>query len=301
MSLKPSSHSFAVLEALFVTFLWSSSWVLIKLGLRDMPSLTFAGLRYFGAFLVLLPFACRSPYRNALRRLTRRDWLELAVLGIVYYAATQGAQFASLALIPAVTVSLLLNFTTALVVLLGILFLHEYPSRWQWGGLGLFLAGLAIYFIPATLATDQWVGLGIAGFGLVANAVSSILGRRVNQALAIGPLLVTTVSMGVGSLGLLAAGVQVQGMPVLSPGNWLLIAWLAVINTAVAFTLWNHSLQVLSAMESSIINGTMLFQIAILAWVFIGERISPQQGIGMVVAAAGVLVVQICSRARGER
>ena len=35
----------AVLQALFVTFLWSTSWVFIKFGLVDIPALTFAGLR----------------------------------------------------------------------------------------------------------------------------------------------------------------------------------------------------------------------------------------------------------------
>jgi len=37
----------AILQALIVTFLWSTSWVLIKIGLEDIPAVTFAGLRYF--------------------------------------------------------------------------------------------------------------------------------------------------------------------------------------------------------------------------------------------------------------
>ena len=53
-------HLTAVFQALFVTFLWSTSWVLIKIGLTDIPALTFAGLRYGLAFLCLLPFFFRS-------------------------------------------------------------------------------------------------------------------------------------------------------------------------------------------------------------------------------------------------
>lgn len=45
-----SPHTRAVLQALLVTFLWSTSWVLIKIGLADIPALTFAGLRYVLAF-----------------------------------------------------------------------------------------------------------------------------------------------------------------------------------------------------------------------------------------------------------
>jgi drug/metabolite transporter (DMT)-like permease len=46
-------------------------------------------------------------------------------------------------------------------------------------------------------------------------------------------------------------------------------------------------------MESSIINGTMLIQIAILAWYFLGESISFQEGVGMMIAAIGAILVQI--------
>ena len=46
-------------------------------------------------------------------------------------------------------------------------------------------------------------------------------------------------------------------------------------------------------MESSIINGTMLIQIAVLAWIFLGEAITLQEGLGMLIAASGALLVQL--------
>ncbi len=39
----------------------------------------------------------------------------------------------------------------------------------------------------------------------------------------------------------------------------------------------------------------MLIQIALLAWVFLGERISPVEGLGMLAAALGTAMVQIRS------
>jgi drug/metabolite transporter (DMT)-like permease len=42
---------------MFVVSLWATSWVLIKIGLQEIPALTFAGLRYALASLVLLPAA----------------------------------------------------------------------------------------------------------------------------------------------------------------------------------------------------------------------------------------------------
>ena len=292
-----SSHLRAVIQALFVTFLWSTSWVLVKIGLQDIPALTFAGLRYSLAFLVLLPFALRSGMPAELRSLTRADWLRLAVLGLFYYSITQGTQFLSLFYLPAVTLSLLLSFTALIVAIAGIRLLGERPTPAQWFGTVLYLGGVLLYFYPVHLPQAQILGIVIGLIGVLSNAFSSVLGRYVNRSATLEPMTITVVTMGIGGLLLLGAGLMTQGLPPLSPLNWLIIVWLAVINSAFAFTLWNLTLRTLSAMESSIINNTMLFQIAILAWVFLDERLSWQQMIGMIIAVTGTLIVQL-KRAR---
>ena len=291
--IKHSPHLTAVLQALFVTFLWSTSWVIIKFGLADIPALTFAGLRYVGAFLCLLPFTLIRTSCVSWSHLSQRDWMRLILLGVLFYSFTQGAQFLALAYLPAVTASLLLNFTTTAVALMGIVMLAERPNLFQWAGICLNFIGIFIYFYPAVLPTHQVFGIVVALVGVVANAGSSILGRYINRMGTISPLQVTTVSMGIGATLLLGTGLVTQGLPNLSLSNWAAIGWLAVVNTAFAFTLWNKSLRVLSAMESSIINSTMLIQIAVLAWLFLGERVTWQEGIGMFLAGIGVLIVQL--------
>ncbi len=288
-----SSHLPAVLQALLVTFLWSTSWVLIKIGLEDIPPLTFAGLRYGLAFLCLLPLCSRSARLTSLRRLSGHMWTRLIILGLIFYTVTQGAQFLGLAYLPAITVNLLLGFTTVVVALLGIALLGEQPTWLQWGGVGLSVMGVVVYFYPISIPAAQTIGFAAATTGVLANAGSSILGRHVNRQRDIQPILVTTISMGVGAVVLLAVGLLAQGLPRLSPTSWAIIGWLAVVNTAFAFTLWNHTLRSLSAMQSSIINNTMAIQIPILAWLFLGENITWQEGIGMATAAVGTLVVQL--------
>lgn len=266
--------------------------MLIKIGLQDIPALTFAGLRYGLAFVCLLPFSLRMFYRESTLRLSRNDWARLLLLGLLFYAVTQGAQFVGLFYLPALTVSLLLNFTSILVALLGMVFLSERPTRLQWAGTGLFLIGTLIYFYPIYFPTSQIIGLVIVIGGVIANALSSVLGRHINRQGNIHALTVTTISMGFGSVVLLGSGFTIQSMPRISLGGWAIVGWLAVVNTAIAFTLWNHTLRTLSAMESSIINSTMLVQIALLAWLFLGESITWQKGAGMLIAALGALIVQ---------
>jgi drug/metabolite transporter (DMT)-like permease len=291
---KEPSHLAAILLALLVTVLWSSSWVLIKIGLEDIPPLVFAGLRYVWAFLVLLPVALSTPQRRAeMRAISRRDWLRLIALGLVYYTATQGFMYVALQHLQAITLSLMLNFTSVVVAAIGIVWLREMPTALQWAGVAIFLGGVVVYFYPVGLATEPLIGLLVGGFVVVTNGVSSVLGREVNRAGRLSPAAVTVGSMGIGSAVLLALGLATSGMPRIDPLGWAIIGWLAVVNGAFAFTLWNHTQRTLSATESSVINNTMLIQIAVLAWLFLGERVSALEAAGLALAALGILMVQL--------
>jgi len=289
----------AILQALFVTFLWSTSWVLIKNNLNEIPPLTFAGLRYTIAFIILFPGLWK--YKIEICTLSLKDWIRLTALGFVFYTVTQGGQFLTLNHLEAVTFSLILNFTTVLVALFGIIALREVPTRLQWGGIAIFIFGVLVYFIPTFKSGGKGLGFTLAGFTVCANAAAAVLGRSINREKKIPPLLVTVISMGVGAAFLLGTGLAVQGLPPLSLTSWAVIVWLAVINTALAFTLWNKTLRILSAVESSIINNTMLVQIATLAWLFLGERFTLLDVAGLILAMVGVLMVQMTRAQTSER
>ncbi|MEW6652869.1 MAG: DMT family transporter [Bacteroidota bacterium] len=298
--MKKLSRSSSVFIALLVTFMWSTSFIIIKLGLLEIPPITFAGLRYTMAFMCLLPFALRKERIEEIKKIEKRDWHKLILLGFTFYTFTQGTLFLGLSLLPSVTVSLILNFTPVLVAIMGVFLLSEKPSSKQWFGALLFIAGVVVYFFPADLAANKITGLIVMLVGVIANASSSILGRSVNRGAKFHPLTVTIISMGAGSAALLIVGIAAQGFPAISLKNILFLVWLSGINTALAFTLWNLSLRSLTAMESSIINGTMLIQIAFLAWIFLGETITLKEVIGMLIAASGALLVQLKKAVRDK-
>ena len=295
MTGRPSGHVAAVATAGFVTFLWSTSWVLIKAGIAaDLPPLPFAGLRYAVASLCLLPFALGpAPNRSLLKALDRAALGRLALLGLLYISVAQGAQFAALALLPANAVSLVLSLTPVVVALGSGALLAERPSPLQVAGTAVAVAGAATYFLPGDAAALPAAGLAVALVALVSNAASALLGRKVNREAGLPPVLVTFVSMSIGAVVLLAGGVAVQGWPAIGPREAALVGWLAVVNTAFAFTLWNRSLRVLTAVESSVLNGLMLPQIALLAVFVLGETLTARQVAGLVLAAIGALAVQL--------
>jgi drug/metabolite transporter (DMT)-like permease len=289
----------AILQGLLVAILWATSWVLIKRGLVEVPPLVFAGVRYFVAFLILLVAFLVSARRSPMPRMPGRMWGRLIALGLLLYAAAQGALFVALDHLPAVTVNLLMSFTNVGVALLSAAWLSERPTALQWSGIALVLAGAILYFHPISIPPFQMIGVLAAFVGLTTNAVATIAGRDLNRAGAHPALQITVVSMGVGSMALLATGLLVEGLPSISLRNWIYILWLAAVNTAFAYTLMNHTLRTLTAVESSIITGTMIIWIPILAVLFLGEHVTPKEIAGLAAVAAGAVIVQLRGRRKG--
>ncbi len=290
------NHFIAILQALLVTFLWSLSFVLITIGLDDVPAITFAGMRYTLAAIILFIFLLAKKQIKEFRQITKHQWIKIISLGFVMYFLTQGAQYLGLSFIPAIQVSLILNFTPVAVLVFGSLFLDEKPTRNNIIGITIFLIGGALYFFPMQSSVGPWFGYLIMFGGMISNAIATVMGRDINKHRSVSPILITTISMGIGGLLLLFTGITVEPTPTLSLNIWGIVLLLAIVNTAFAFTLWNKTMQVLTSVESSVINNTMLVQIAILSWLFLGEPFTAKSLISILIASVGIFLVQYKGR-----
>lgn len=286
----------AVALALLVTFLWSSSWVLIRWGLdqHGLRPLGFAGMRYGLAALIMIVWVGSRPdLRAAVTALNRRQLTALTSLGVVFYAVAQGAQFVAIDSQPAATTSLILSATPLVVSAVSSRMLGEPPTARQIAGSVLIATGALAYFAGQLGFTA--VGIISALVALAANAAATLMGRSINRGLGLPAQVVTLVSMAVGAALLLGAGVVLEGLPALNATAWAVVAWLALVNTATAFTLWNWSLRHLTATASAGINNTMLIQIGLLALIFLEEVPGAVQWVGMAVVSLGVLLAQLSS------
>jgi len=288
----------AVLLALVVTALWASSWVIIKFGLEEIPPVTFAGLRYGLAAAILLGLILANKgSRSAARMQRRRWWIAVAGYGIIFVAVTQGTQFIALSLLPAIAVSLILNLTPIVVLFLSVGLLGEKPSLDQIGFILLGVVGIMAYFYPKDLGEVALVGLLVTVVGLLANSLSAVVGRAINRNRTAPALVITGTSMAFGAAILLIWGFVTEGVPTLPLTSWTYIIWLSVVNTALAFTLWNKAMQYIRAVDMSLIQSTMMPQIIILSVIFLGEIPTILDWIALSLIALSVLLVQV-SQAR---
>lgn len=279
----------ALVEACLVTFLWSSSYILIKIGLTQLSPLTLAALRYIVASVILVPLALLRGEAYLLKE--TKTLLKLVFLGLSGYTIAQALQCLGLFYLPAVSVTFILNFTPIIVLVLGVAFLREYPTFLQLVGMGLALLGAYLFF-NAPLSADSLTGVLVTLLSGLGWAIYLVSSRLVFIKDKMNPLGLTAFSMGFGTL-LTTAAASVEGLSSVLLSSWSIVLWLGVVNTALAFFLWNHALQRLKAFEISVLQNTMLVQIALLSWLFLGERLTAVKLISMVLVFVGVLIVQL--------
>lgn len=281
-----------ILEALFVTFLWSSSYILVKIGLNHIliQPITLVALRYTIASAVLIPMAIRKGGSFTLK--DSKNFLKIAILGLTGYTVAQGLQCLGLFYLPAVSVTFILNFTPVMVMVIGLFTLAERPTKSQLLGLGLVLMGAYLFF-KSPLSGSSLVGVLITLISGLGWALYMVYSRHTFIYEEFDLLGLTAFSMGFGTFILIIAAFTFEGVSNIPLSGWGIIVWLGVINTALAFFFWNHALQRLEAFETSVLQNTMLIQIAILSWFFLRERVTILKLMSIAIVFVGVLIVQL--------
>lgn len=289
----------AVSLALFVTFLWSTSYILNKWAFAEgIGPLTLAGLRYGLAALTLGPVWLARRRGGAGGQ--GLPWRIYVGLGVAGYLVAQGCQYVGQFYLTPTQASMILSVGNTLqVLLIGLLWLREMPGRLQGVGMLLALGGVLLYYFPWRLGAASGLGIGmilLSGLGYAVHLTANrhLLGRH-----AASPLDLVLWPMAVGAVGMTALGLWLESWPVLSWKLAGLLLWLGPVNGAAAFLLWTESQRSLQAFESSTVNSSMLLQIALLdAWL-LGRELSGRSLGALVAVGAGILLVQTARR-RGE-
>lgn len=294
----------AVLTALFVTFLWSTSYIMNKWAFAEgIHPFTLAGLRYAIAALVLLAVRL-GPGRPAQGE-GRLPWWQYGLLGVAGYLVAQGFQYVGQFYVTPTQSNLVLNVgNTLLVLTVGYIWLRELPGLRQALGVAAGLAGAAWFYYPWKLGGDSLLGIGMLLLSGVGYAVQLTANRGLLSRKAAAPLDLVLWPMAVGAAGMLALAAWLEPWPSMTWKLAGLLLWLGAVNGALAFFLWTWSQKYLQAFESSVLNNTMLIQVVLMDVLLLGRDVSVRQVAGLALAGIGIAVVQTARRgapARGSR
>jgi len=279
----------AIGESLLVTLIWSSTFVIVKIGLETLGPLTIAGLRYFLGAVVLLPFLIK---RQSLKTpISKELWLRLILIGVSAYTIGNGALFWGLKYVPATTGSFLMSLIPLLVLAGGALLLREIPTRWQIFGVFLSLFGSVLFF-SSGMSPGEPKGIVIVGVGLIGFLAFSLLGRGIARDGKLDTLTLTAIPLAIGGILSMLLALIVEGIPQFTPKSIIIVIFLAVVNTSLGYLLYNHSLRELTALEMNMVLNLSPIFTALLSWVLLGETLGAIQILGLVVVIVGVIFVQ---------
>ena len=289
----PEQKRIAVAAAfLALCVIWSSTWLVIRVGLHDLPPISFVAIRFVVAVAVLLAI---SIGRVRLLPAHRSDLVLLAYTGVLMFSVNYALLFWG-ELYVSSGLSAVLQAT---IPIFGMVFAHFIlpgePLRWQRvAGAVLAITGVAaicsrLLNFGGLLAF--WGGVGIV-FGAAAAAFSNVVLKK--RALDLAPAMIAAWQMIFGVAPLLVTGFFVDGNPLHL--HWTRTAlfclfYLAVPGSALTFLLLYWLLPRMSVTNLQTISlitppGAVLF-----GWLLGGETFSIWSLVGGALVLGGVWLI----------
>src|SRR5262249_813829 len=272
----------------------------IKLGLADLPPLTFAGVRFVFASLILcfLIFVRRAQWPRS-----ARDWFLIAIVGFLQFTLNYGLVFWGEQYISSGLAAVLQSTFPAFGLVIAHLYLpHERITTRKVFGVLLGVVGVGIIFSNQLTIAGHMALLGSialvlsAFFGSYSNVLVKAYGQQIN------PLVLAAGQMVCGFPPLLVAGILTEGNPL--GFHWTLravlsLVYLVVVGSVIAFTLYYWLVRHMDVTKTMLIALVTPVVAVILGLLVLDERLNWRlfAGGACIIGGLGLIVL----RKRPER
>lgn len=292
-----------------LALVWGTSYAAIDVGLRALPPLLFAGLRYDAATLFLFGVVALSGSRLLPRE--RHEWASVVVGGTFLIAINIGGLFVGQQYVPSTTAAILQSISPVLTPLFawallnarlgartvigsllglaGVAVIGGWEPHWGLPSLGFGVAGDAVATLPNGDGT--MLGVGVLFVAAAAFALGSVLLER------LPPTLPTTTSqawmMAIGAVQL-HLGSLAFGEPTRTPGLEAAgaVLYLGVVCGAIGYLLYYDLLKSMGPVSVSVVNYVTPVVAAVVGWLLLGEQLGLASVVGFLLVAAGFAGMQ---------
>jgi drug/metabolite transporter (DMT)-like permease len=279
--------------ALFVLLaaLFGGAFTAIETGLRELPPVLFAGLRFDLAAVALLAYVAIRYPREAWLPRTRGDVAGVAVAAALLVVANNALLFVGQTSTTPAVASVMYGLNPVLAPVLAWWLLGDRLSRTGALGVGVALAGVVLVVRPSptALADAATVGQFLVLGAAAAVALGSVLLQRVAPRMESVPL--TAWAMAVGAVGLhaasLAAGESPGAVLAVGPATVASVLVVAVPSTAVAYAVYFHLIGRIGSVRANLVAYAVPVFAALTGWLVAGTTVSASTVVGFLVIAAG--------------
>ena len=223
---------------LLLSVIWGSTWLFIKIGLDVLPPLTFAGIRFGCAALILWTIVL---VRGSALPQGWRDWRVILWSGILGMAINYALIFWGEKFIPSGLAAVLQAMIPAFGLILAHYFLPNEKITWRKAlGVATGILGVALIFsdqlkLEGTRALLGSAALFASAFFVAAcNVLVKAAGRKLD------PVVISAGQMTVGVIPLLLVGTILEGNPLQlqwTKAAVLALIYLVLIGSVLAFSL----------------------------------------------------------------
>ena len=277
---------------LTLCIVWSSTWLAIKIGLRDLPPISFVAIRFLIAIIVLVAV---SLGRTRLLPRSPNDYVVLAITGILMFAVNYTLLFWAELHISSGLAAVL----QATIPIFGMMFAHwmlpDEPLRLQkLAGAIIALGGVAVIcgrLLGFNGPLAFWGGMAVV-VGAASAAFANVLVKARSMQLA--PAMLAAWQMIFGVAPLLLLGFAVDGNP--ARFHWTAMSmfcllYLAVIGSALTFLLLYWLLPRLTVAQLQSISLITPPGAVMLGWLLGGETFPLSSLIGASLVLTGVWMI----------
>jgi drug/metabolite transporter (DMT)-like permease len=273
---------------LVMNFCWSAVYSAYKVLGHALPTGAIVTLRFGLAalcFLVLWPWLPGPAPRG-------RHLAVTILMGLMLYVLGQRLQVYGNQLGTAGNSAVLMAFEPLLTSLAAAIFLREHIGPRRLAGFGLGLCGVALLH-GVWRADFQWTGLGaslifISSF--ICEAAYSVLGKPIVLRASVMKMLALSLLAGTAVNLLIDGRDTLRATRTLPPQAWLLLAGLAVVCTAIGYSVWFIVIRECPVNVAALtVFAQALFGV-IIAALWLGEKLHWGQVLGGVTIVGGLVV-----------
>ena len=286
-----------------MTLIWGTNFSVVKHAFQEMDPQAFNAVRMLvasSAFLVIIAAARRLRGGGRLASvvvtpapITRRDWITLALLGVIGHAGYQFFFIGGLARTSVANSSLMLAATPVVIALMSAGMGQERIGRLHWLGAALSVAG--IYLIVAQRAGGSTLLGDSLMFGSVICWAVYTLGTR-HLMLRHSPVGVTGISMAIGTaiyVPLMVPQLRATDWAAVSSGTWLALVYSALFALCLAYTIWYMAVREIGSARTAVYSNLVPIVAMLTAVVTLGEHLTVPRLVGAAAVLLGVALTRV--------
>ncbi len=278
---------------LFLTIFLFSTFEIVSRTLTETTTTAFVNaFRFFLGGLVLLPFAVLHLQKKDIK-LSHKDFRGLLFLGLLNAVFSMNLLQLSLKYSPASTAAILFSTNPIFVALFSSFILKERPSSRQL--FGIFLCFIGSIFVTGGIETTSIIGPLLTLSAAALFGLYTVAGK--NLTVRLGSLTVNSISfLFGGAINWLWVLLNNQSFWQVTNDNYLKLIYLGIFVTGIAYYAFFNGLALLNTTAGSSVFFAKPVFASILAWAFLGEAITWNKSVGIIIILIAMQFVMFAER-----